>query len=190
MSQPEEALAGLLERLRDMDARAWSRIMSQYRDGIVFYCMRKVGNREDAEDIASQAFLRAVGAIGSFRGESSIKTWLHRIAENLCLTHRARGRRDHIDLDDIPRRDIERGALNSPELPADRVIAGNEVRSALDRALDTLDPQLREAFHLGVVAEMSYDDIARITGAPLNTVKTRIFRARERLRQLLVEHRQ
>jgi len=190
MDREETADSLFLERLRSRDERAWARVMREYRSGILGACLRRIGNREDAEDICSEVFSRGVRGIEGFRGEASLKTWLHTIAAHLCWSHHTvRGRSNHMGLDQIPQREMEGGALNS-EIPSpDRVAGSAEIRSALDHALATLDPVLREAFHLRVVEEMSYDDIARVTGVPMNTVKTRIFRARERLQKQLVEHR-
>jgi RNA polymerase sigma-70 factor (ECF subfamily) len=188
MGQEETVERLLVERLRHMDTRAWAQVMGNHRNGIFFACLRRIGNRADAEDICSQVFERAARAIGGFRGDSSLKTWLHTIAANLCMSHRAaHAARQHVGLDQIPPEEL--GALQSDTPAPDRMAGSSEILSAVERALGTLDPVLREAFHLRVREEMSYEEIAQVTGVPINTVKTRIFRARERLQQLLVEHR-
>jgi RNA polymerase sigma-70 factor, ECF subfamily len=175
----------LIERLRAMEPAAWDRVMHTYKEGIFFACLGQTRNRADAEDICSQAFLRAVRGIGRFRGDSSIKTWLHTIAANLCHTHRRRhGENRHVPLDEAPEK-----ALEAEIIAADHVVGRAEIRTALVSALDLLDPVLRHAFHLRTFEEMSYEEIARVTGVPVNTVKTRIFRARERLQRLLAEYR-
>jgi RNA polymerase sigma-70 factor (ECF subfamily) len=94
-----------------------------------------------------------------------------------------------VPLDELPVADIERGALSSDAPTPDRLAGSIEIRSGLSRALNLLEPILREAFHLRVIEELSYDEIAQVTAVPINTVKTRIFRAREQLQRLLVEYR-
>jgi RNA polymerase sigma-70 factor, ECF subfamily len=183
----DEEKSDLVERLRGMDATAWSRVTRQYRAGILYACLRRVRNRADAEDICSQAFLRAVSHIGRFRGDSSFRVWLHTIAYNLCMTHLAAGARERpANLDGVR----NPGDLVSNAASADRLIASAEARSAFDKAMATIDRDLSNAFHLREIDGLSYDEIAKVTGVPINTVKTRIFRARMQLRRSLVEHRE
>ena len=176
-----------LERLRRMDARAWDQVTREYRGGILSACWYRVRNRADAEDLCSQVFVRAVSSIDRFRGDASLKTWLHTIAANLCATHFARAVNNrHVALDDGP----AGGPVLASDAPLpDRMAGSAEARSAVGRALDALDPVLREAFILRELEDLSYDEIAKITAVPINTVKTRIFRARERLQLLLADHR-
>jgi RNA polymerase sigma-70 factor, ECF subfamily len=182
--------ADLLERLRGMDAVAWSRVTRHYRRGIFYACLRIVRNQTDAEDVCSQAFVRAVSQIRQFRGDASFKTWLHTIAYNLCMTHLAAASRfKSAGIGSISAPGSNYSDLVSNEPSADRLIASAEVRSAFDRAMATIDPELSNAFHLREIEGLSYEEIARVTGAPANTVKTRIFRARVQLRKLLMEHR-
>lgn len=182
--------ADLLDRLRKMDEAAWNQVMRQHQRGVFYACLGTVRNQTDAEDICSQAFVRAVSQIRQFRGDASFKTWLHTIAYNLCMTHlstSSRFRSTSLDAVVAPNNGKSDLVSNAPS--ADRLVASGEVRSAFHRAMGIIDPELSNAFHLREIEGLSYEDIARITGAPINTVKTRIFRARLQLRRLLMEHR-
>jgi RNA polymerase sigma-70 factor, ECF subfamily len=180
----------LLERLRKMDSATWTQAIRQYQPGILHACRIRLRNHSDAEDVCSEVFLRAVSQIARFRGDSSFKTWLHTIAHNLCMTHLATAsRRRYRSIDELSDRDT-RSDLPADDSPsADQLLEGAEIRSAFDQAMRALDPELANAFYLREIEEFSYEEIARVTGTAINTVKTRIFRARSQLRGLLVEHR-
>jgi len=186
-----EEESDLVERLRRMDAAAWNRVTREYRAGILYACLRRVRNRADAEDVCSQTFVRAVSHIGRFRGDSSFKVWLHTIAYNLCMTHLVAGARDRpASLDAISLKNRNPGDFAGDAPSADRLIASAEARSAFNKAMATIDRDLSNAFHLREIEGLAYDEIAKVTGVPINTVKTRIFRARMQLRRSLVEHRE
>src|SRR5580700_3015656 len=96
MSTKEDSEQELLERLRRGDQSAWRWLFRAYADRIHSFCLRMVRSRETAEDITQEVFKRAFEAIGHFRGDASIKTWLLKIAFNLCLTHIAAAKKDMV----------------------------------------------------------------------------------------------
>jgi RNA polymerase sigma-70 factor, ECF subfamily len=142
-------------------------------------------NREEAEDISQEVFLRAVRAIGTFRGEASLNTWLHQIARNLCATRLAAA----IKNIEEPADRSWIAALASDQPGADRASASVELREALELAIGELEPAFREVILLREFENQSYEEIARITETSVATVKTRIYRAREKLKQRLAEFR-
>ena len=142
-------------------------------------------NREEAEDASQEVFLRAVRAIGTFRGEASLSTWLHQIARNACVTRLAAAKKNIEDTADHS----WMAELASDEPGADRSSAGAELRKALEQAIGELEPAFREVILLREIENQSYEDIARITETSVATVKTRIFRAREKLKAGLAEFR-
>jgi RNA polymerase sigma-70 factor, ECF subfamily len=175
----------LLERLARGDEVAWGQVFTAHRDRIYGFCLRMTRNREEAEDISQEVFLRAVRAIGTFRGEASIKTWLHQIAHNLCLTRLAAAKRDRDKATEL----AVVGETTSPVSTADTSVAGGDLRKALEHAVGELEPVFREALLLREVEDLSYQEIAAVIGASVNTVKTRIYRARAKLQQQLAEFR-
>jgi RNA polymerase sigma-70 factor, ECF subfamily len=175
----------LLKRLARMDQWAWRWLFNTYGDAIYGFCLRMVRSPEDARDIRQEVLARAVGAIGKFRGDASIKTWLLQIARNLCLTHIAAAKKN-----------MECGSdhdllanLASEEPGGDCSMANSELRKALELAIGELEPVFREAILLREVEGLSYDQIAEVTGVSVDTVKTRIHRARLKLRKRLGEFR-
>ena len=130
----------------------------------------------EAEDLVQDTFVRAYRAVGQFRGDSTFRTWLHRIAVNVVRSHAAR-RNTRADRDD--------------EEAIGRVPAHGDLESAvvrrrmIDQALARLPPDLRLLITLRDVQGLEYREIAVITGLPLGTVESRIFRGRRRLRPML-----
>lgn len=143
---------------------------------------------DESEDLVQETFVRAYRAIARFRGDSTFATWLHRIALNVIKSYLARrGRRpakaslgdgsdgaaagNSADLDSLPSNEDLESAVTT--------------RQAIDRALACLSDELRELVVLRDIQGLEYREIATITGLPIGTVESRVFRARQRLRPLL-----
>ena len=141
--------------------------------------MRVVRNPVLAEDIAQEAFVRAYRALPDFRGQAQVRSWLYRIATNLALN--AVSRRREYPQDTLP--DV--AVVRSPERDAELAL----MREDLAAAIEDLPPDLREALVLREFEGLSYQEIADRTGLPLNTVRTRILRARRALRGDMEEWR-
>jgi RNA polymerase sigma-70 factor, ECF subfamily len=130
----------------------------------------------DAEDLVQDTFVRAYRAVGQFRGDSTFRTWLHRIAVNVVRSHAAR--RNHLAVDGD---DTSIGSV-----PAHGDLESAVVRRrTIDQALARLPPDLRLLITLRDVQGLEYREIALITGLPIGTVESRIFRGRRRLRPML-----
>jgi RNA polymerase sigma-70 factor (ECF subfamily) len=146
----------------------------------------------DAEDLVQDTFVRAYRAVGRFRGDSTFRTWLHRIAVNVVRSHvtRRSGRGDRrtlryargasLDMD----RDDEQSEIE--DLAADEDLENAVVRRrTIDQALAQLPPEVRLLITLRDVQGLEYREISLITGLPIGTVESRIFRGRRRLRPML-----
>ena len=167
------------------DAGAFEGLVLRYQARIVNYAAALVHDAGVAEDVAQETFVRAWRGLERFRGESAFKTWLYRIATNVARTHLdRRGRQGRIgdrSLDD------EDEALQAGDVPSAAPDAETSLvtREAIDRALAELPEELRTALVLRDVEGLDYKEIAGVTGAPLGTVESRIFRARRHMRTLL-----
>jgi RNA polymerase sigma-70 factor (ECF subfamily) len=137
-------------------------------------------DEHDAQDVVQEAYLRAWRFFGTFHGGDE-RAWLLTIVRHCCYTSR-RGRRDetHVAYDE-EHHGVEAGA---PYAADARAVAESE-RGNIDAALERLPPEFREVLVLREIEELSYKDIARVTGVPVGTVMSRIARARERLRKAL-----
>lgn len=181
--EPADQDEPLVGRARRGDAEAFGELVRAYQHRIVNFARAMVSDQGDAEDIAQDAFLRAYRGLGGFRGGSSFRTWLYQIVTNTARTHLAR-RRGRLEQ---PTGDLENVAdaadvARASDGPEAAVIQ----REAIDRALQALSPELREAVVLRDVEGLDYAEIAKVAGIPMGTVESRIFRGRARLRSLLV----
>lgn len=174
-----------LEQARAGDTGAFEALVLRYQARIVNFASAMVHDAGAAEDVAQETFVRAWRGLGRFRAESTFKTWLYRIATNVARTHLdRRGRRARIadrSLDDEAE-PVQAGDVPSPAPDAETSLVRRE---AIDRALSELPDELRQALVLRDVEGLDYKEIAGVTGAPIGTVESRIFRARRRLRTLL-----
>ena len=175
----------VVEDARAGDTGAFESLVLRYQARIVNYASAMVHDASVAEDVAQETFVRAWRGLERFRGESAFKTWLYKIATNVARTHLDRrgrqGRTTDRSLDD------EDAALQAGDVPssAPDAEASLVTREAIDRALGELPEELRTALLLRDVEGLDYKEIAGVTGAPMGTVESRIFRARRRMRTLL-----
>lgn len=148
--------------------------------------MRLLRNREDAEEAVQDAFVRAYRSLERFRGDSTFATWLYRILYNRCMTHATRrhpvdtGRSDTPDDGGGP----ESWASDEPSV-LDR-LADEEIRESVREELGALPTDQRAALTLFYVEGFRYEEIAVIMELPLGTVKTHLFRGRDRLRKRMM----
>jgi RNA polymerase sigma-70 factor, ECF subfamily len=171
----------LIERARRGDTAAFERLVTRHERYVYNLALRVVGNPEDAQDIAQQSFVRAWQALPQFRGEAHFSTWLYRIVTNLCYTRLPRIRRELSALDP----DEDAFSLSDERQEPESVALAGGVRRAVQVAFAALPESYRLLVTLRHLQELSYAEIAQVTGMPLGTVKTGIFRARRILREAL-----
>lgn len=179
----------LVRRAQAGDAEAFGALVLAHQQFVYNLVLRALGSEAEAEDLAQEAFVRAWLALPNFRGQAQFRTWLYRIATNLCYNRLPRLRRElaalgEAELSDIP---DTHGALGSGEPPSDpaRAVEAAERRAHLHRAIEALPESYRVLILLRYQQELPYEEIASVLSLPLGTVKTGLFRARARLRQAL-----
>lgn len=180
-----DELDALIQRAQTGDLTAFNSLVLRFQDPIYSLALRMLGFPQAAEDAAQEAFIRAWRRIDSFKG-GRFQSWLFTIVANLSRDElRKRARRPQTSLD-AARDDPDRASLDpvddspSPEATA---LTG-DLRDVLQRALQQLPDDWREIVVLSDVHDLAYDEIARITDLPLGTVKSRLSRARGRLRDI------
>jgi RNA polymerase sigma-70 factor, ECF subfamily len=181
----------LVERARQGDRAAFGQLVNEYKDKIYNYVARMLNDPYEAEDVTQEAFLRAYKSLPRFRGASSFHTWLYRIASNLAIdVVRKRKRQDPTFSLDEPLEsddgDYERELPDETGGPEDRT-STRETRVAVRRAIMDLPEKLRDVMILYELQGETYEDIADILDVPLGTVKSRLFNARNRLKDSLQE---
>jgi RNA polymerase sigma-70 factor (ECF subfamily) len=156
---------------------------------------RLVGNETDAEDITQEVFLKALNSLHRFRQESSLQTWLFRIATNLCRDAHRRRQREKGWLSlwrqaDEQNETEEGGIVDPPDdrFNPEKLLLHEELSAMLSQAIEQLPLAMREVLILHDVEQMPYEEIAQALGVPLGTVKSRLFHARARLRESLANY--
>ena len=172
----------LVVRFQRGDETAFNELVARHRQEVYFLALGLTGTREDAEDLAQDAFVRAYEGLLKFRGRASFRTWMYRIALNLCLNEiRKRKIRQMLSLENVG------FMLASRERGADEVVEGEERQQRLMAAIGRLPPKQKRVFILRYFAELPHGEIAEITGREVGTVKANYFQAVQRLRRYLAE---
>ncbi|HWN80479.1 MAG TPA: sigma-70 family RNA polymerase sigma factor [Candidatus Udaeobacter sp.] len=173
-------------RCRGTDEEAFAELVDRHKHGVCRFVARLVGTR-DSEDIAQEAFLRAYQALPRFRGEATFRTWLYRIARNLCFTElRRRGRQgEWSSLEEEAEETYALREESTPELAEE--IARADLSARVREKMAALPAPYRGVLTLFYLDELRYEEIAMILDVPVGTVKTWIHRARLRLRDVLIE---
>jgi RNA polymerase sigma-70 factor (ECF subfamily) len=177
----------LVARFRLGDRSAARTIIQRYNRRFWRLARGIVDDDTDAEEALHNAYVRALTSISTFRGESSLATWMARIVVNEALRRRA-ARRDPVDLDEIAESlpPDHPGSVTMPR-PFDPEIAAarQQVRQIVERAVDALPAPFRVVFMMRIVEQMSIEETAAALDIPLGTAKTRLHRANQQLRAAL-----
>jgi RNA polymerase sigma-70 factor (ECF subfamily) len=170
------------------DREAFSVLVNRHKDRVYGVLMRLSADPQLAEELAHEAFVRAYRALDSFRGQARFGTWLVQIAVNLARDHfRARRRVDVVSLDALLERDTDAAVLEDTRPQTDPLseISEREMRRDFERALQELPPAYREVFVLHHLQNIPYDEIQKITGDSIGSLKVRAHRARRILKDKL-----
>lgn len=185
----------LVERCRGGDLGAFDEIVARYQNTIYTLCFYHLRDEDDAADAAQTAFVRAWRGLKNFRGESALKTWLHRIALNVVHDVGAKRGKTPIPVSSLITKNDEDDGATFPE-PVDQSpspearMQSQARRQKVQEALRELSPQQRDVLVLFDVQGHSYEEVAAILEVPMGTVKSRLSRARLALRAQLEAHRE
>jgi RNA polymerase sigma-70 factor (ECF subfamily) len=179
----------LVEALRKGDEAAYEALITTFQQPVFNLISRLLNDPADASDVVQEVFLKVFRKIGAFRGDSSLKTWIYRIAVNEAYNYQrwfSRHRRQEVGLDAE-----EEGSagyhrtLSDPGRSPYDCAADRERHALVEAALASLGPSFRTAVVLRDIEELSYEEIAEVLQVALGTVKSRIMRGREALRREL-----
>jgi RNA polymerase sigma-70 factor (ECF subfamily) len=169
----------LITRFMDGDLSGFEGLVRKYQDRIYNLCRYMIQDTHDAQDAAQDVFLKAYESLKAFKPNASLYTWLYRIAVNTCLDYKKKSRPEQGEDESL----IDE--LASAEPSPEQRYHSKELGQAIRMGLQKLPENLRAAIVLKEIEELSYDEIAEVLHISLGTVKSRISRAREELRQLL-----
>ncbi len=170
-----------IKKLRSGDEKAFERLITENQNKIYAVCLNMLKNPHDAQDAAQESFLKAYRSLHSFSGDSMVETWLTRIAVNTCLDM-IRQRKYNLDIDD-------QYDLASRDTPEDLAEAKRR-REILRRAINELTPDMRAVVVLRDIEGYSYEQVSEMLKLNIGTVRSRLSRAREKLKNILLQNRE
>jgi len=184
-----------LDRIRELvkqaqknDLGAFEELVRIYKDRIYGLCYQLTNNQADAQDLAQEVFIRAYTGLASFRNEADFGTWLHRIAVNQWINFKRKQKRHTLISLDAPIQTSEgemtREVAVTEEDPQE-IYEQMELQGFVRKALDQLSTEHRTVLVLRELQGYSYDEIASVVGCTLGTVKSRINRARQALKEMV-----
>jgi RNA polymerase sigma-70 factor, ECF subfamily len=176
--------AGLIERAKQGDARAFQALYDKHKRRVYSLCLRMTSNTAEAEDLTQEAFLQLYRKIATFRGESAFSTWLHRLSVNVVLMHLRKKSLPVVSLEETTQ-STEEDAAKKDFGAEDLALAGSLDRLQLQRAVDDLPPGYRTIFVLHDVEGYEHNEIAQIVGCSIGNSKSQLHKARMKLRDLL-----
>lgn len=169
----------LIERCRAGEDPAFSELVDRYKNLVYALVFRMVSDRSQADDLAQEVFLKVHRGLPYFRGEARLSTWIYRIVVNVCTQERSR-RIPEVPLD----RDGDDWPRREPGVP-DGAFADFELRDRLEKAIAQLPDNYRVLIAAHYLDGVQYEALAEALGMPIGTVKTHLYRAKRRLRELM-----
>jgi RNA polymerase sigma-70 factor (ECF subfamily) len=167
------------------DRAAFERLMRRHNRRLFRLARATLRDDAEAEDALQDAYLAAYRAIGGFRGEASLATWLSRLVLNACTARLRRAARRNNVVPMVPIDDVEALPMDGHDSRPDHLAARAQLRTLVEHTLDRLPEDFRTVFVLRAVEELSVEETAEVLGIPESTVRTRHFRARGLLREAL-----
>ena len=179
----------LVERCLKGDERAFEELLAKYRTPVYSICFRMVKNHSDAEDLAQDVFIRTFNVLDRYNPSYPFSSWLYRITSNLCIDFIRRRKDGVVSIDEpVPGSEGEM----SRQIPADTVepdrdMENREMMEVLSEAISQLPEHYRIIVILRHQEELSYEEISDNLGIPLGTVKARIHRARNMIKEIFMK---
>jgi RNA polymerase sigma-70 factor (ECF subfamily) len=172
----------LVQRVQRGDKVAFEMLFTKYQRRVSRLVSRFVRSEAEVEDIVQESFIKAYRALASFRGDSAFYTWLYRIAVNTAKNHLVSASKRPISLSQFEKNDdddFQEDIFMSDAATPESELITKQIAETVNKSMNELPADLREAIMLREIEGMSYEDIADAMGCPIGTVRSRIFRARE-----------
>jgi RNA polymerase sigma-70 factor, ECF subfamily len=179
----------LIRLIQSGDHHAFESLIRRYQRQVANLIYLTMGNRDDVDDIAQEVFIRVYRSLSKFKFDASFFSWLYRITMNLCIDEiRKRKIRRVLSLDYLTEDALEKNRKNKDYTIASDSVLTDEKRQVIQSALQRLTPEHREVLVLREYQDLSYNEIAETLDLRLEAVKSRIFRARMELKNLLSDY--
>ena len=190
----EQADEHLMVLYQKGEVRAFEVLLSRHRKPVYNFILRFVGDKETAEDLLQETFMRVIKGAEAYKRQAKFTTWVYTIARNLCVDQsRRRKHRKHASLDAPLDASEESGTLMDVipgnEMASDRKTVNKQLHATMQKAIAELSEEQREVFLMREFLDMPFKQIADVVGVPENTVKSRMRYALEKLRLELDEYK-
>ena len=190
----DEADEDLMVQYQQGEVRAFEILLGRHRKSVYNFILRFVGDKETAEDLLQETFMRVIKGADAYKRQAKFTTWLYTIARNLCVDQSRRAKHRKAQSLDAPMSNsADSGTLldvvPSTEIASDRQAVNKELQARLHEALARLSEEQREVFLMREFLDLPFKQIADIVGVPENTVKSRMRYALEKLRLELDEYK-
>jgi len=174
----------LVQKAQQDDERAFGSLVERYEAKVYSLAMKMLRNPEDAEDVLQDTFLRAYRGIKSFQGNSTFSTWIYRITANSALMRLRKKKLPTVSIDDADERETPINIADWSPGPVEQLLT-KETQQAMDEAIEALPPEFKQVFILRDVEELSNSEVAEILDLSVAAVKSRLHRARLKVRNRL-----
>jgi RNA polymerase sigma-70 factor (ECF subfamily) len=182
----------LVEGARRGDAAAFRQLVTRHQRRAYAVALGMVHDPDDAKDVCQEAFLKVHKNIATFEGDAQFFTWLYRIVVNLCIDHLRKKRGHQVEFDETQAHDDpDEGGIAPHRTGFDpaRALSDKELRKQILAALDKLSPAHRTVLVMREVEGLSYQDMADTMKCSIGTIMSRLFHARKKMQQMLIEYR-
>lgn len=166
---------------------SFEELVRRYQRPIVGYVFRMLGDYDAALDVTQEVFIKVYNSLHRYSSDYKFSTWLYRIAHNATIDHIRRNANNAQSLETESKDGAYQLQIESRDPSPEKVRERKEWRAEIDTVVKRLPPAYRELILLRHSHDLSYDEIADVTGLPLGTVKNRLFRAREMMREIFIE---
>ena len=190
----DQADEDLMVLYQQGEVRAFEVLLARHRRPVFNFILRFIGDKETAEDLLQESFMRVIRGADAYKRQAKFTTWLYTIARNLCVDQtRRRKHRKHASLDEPMGSDEDSGTLldvvAGNELASDRKTVNKELFATMEKAIAGLAEDQREVFLMREFLDLPFKQIAEVVGVAENTVKSRMRYALEKLRLELDEYK-
>lgn len=177
----------LVRKAQADDDRAFGELVSRYESKVFSLALKMLRNPEDAEDVLQDTFLRAYRGIKSFQGTSTFSTWIYRITANSALMRLRKKQLPTVSIEDQEENETPVSVVDWTPGPVEQLL-NSELRKVMEEAIEGLPPEFRQVFILRDVEELSNADVAEILDLSVAAVKSRLHRARLKVRNRLAPY--